>query len=104
MRAIIKKINYTPRKLRLVAKLVNGMNVEYALQYLQNVNKKGSIVIYKAIKSAMSNAQNKGYNPYNLKVRLLVNSSIVLKRIIPVSRGRAHRRLKRYSSLIVTLE
>lgn len=103
MKAVIKKINYTPRKLRLVTKLVNGMNVEYALQYLKNVDMKGALIVYKGIKSAVSNAQNKGYNPYSMKVNLRVDNSIILKRIIPVSRGRAFRRLKRYSTLIVNL-
>ncbi len=99
------KINYTPRKLRLVANLVKGKNAEYALEYLKNVNKKGSLFVYKGIKSAMSNAFTKGVNVSGLVVdEIRVDQSVVYQRLVSASRGRVRTKQKRYSTLIVKLK
>lgn len=99
------KINYTPRKLRLVANLVKGKKVEEAMEYIRNVNKKGALIVYKTLKSAVSNAQNKGANPADLVVDdIRVDNSIVLKRFFAESRGRARLKLKRYSTLTIKLK
>ena len=105
MYAKTTKINYTPRKLRLVVGLVRGKKVEEALEYLKNVNKKGAEIVYKTVKSALSNAQSKGANPSELKIDdIRVDQSIILKRFFAESRGRAREKLKRYSTLTVKLK
>lgn len=99
------KINYTPRKLRLVANMVRGMRAEEALEYLRNVNKKGSIFVTKGIKSALSNAFNKGVDVNTLVVgEIMVDESIKLARVLRESRGRARKKIKRYSTLTVKLK
>ncbi|GIW57595.1 MAG: 50S ribosomal protein L22 [Candidatus Dojkabacteria bacterium] len=104
MYAKTSKINYTPRKLRLVANLIKGKKAEEAMEYLKNVNKKGALFVYKTIKSALANAQNKGFNPSDLSVvDVRVDSSISLKRLFYFGRGRARLKLKRYSTLTVRL-
>jgi large subunit ribosomal protein L22 len=101
----ITKINYTPRKLRLVANMVRGRKAEEALEYLKNVNKKGALPVYKGVKSAMSNAFNKGINVAELVIgEIRVDESIMLKRIFHESKGKARRKLKRYSTLTVKLK
>lgn len=105
MYARTEKINYTPRKLRLVAGLVRGKKANEAMEYLKNVNKKGANVVYKTLKSAVSNAQNKGANPDELMIsEIKVDQSIILKRFFAESRGRAREKLKRYSTLTVKLK
>ena len=99
------KINYTPRKLRLVANLVKGKRAEEAMEYLKNVNKKGADIVYKTLKSAVSNAQAKGANPTDLVIgEIRVDQSQVLKRFFAESRGRAREKLKRYSTLSIKLK
>lgn len=105
MYARTEKINYTPRKLRLVAGLVRGKKANEALEYLKNVNKKGADIVFKTLKSAVSNAQNKGANPDELQIsEIKVDQSIILKRFFAESRGRAREKLKRYSTLTVKLK
>lgn len=105
MYAKTTKINYTPRKLRLVANLVRGKKAEEAMEYLKNVNKKGAEIVYKTIKSAVSNAQQKGANPAELAIgEIRVDQSLLLKRFFAESRGRARQKLKRYSTLVVKLK
>jgi len=105
MFAKLTKINYTPRKLRLVANLVKGKKAEEAMEYLKNVNKKGANIVYKTIKSAVSNAGSKGANQADLVISdIRVDQSIVIKRYFAESRGRAREKLKRYSTLTVKLK
>jgi large subunit ribosomal protein L22 len=105
MFAKLTKINYTPRKLRLVANLVKGKKAEEALEYLKNVNKKGAEIIYKTIKSAIANAANKGVNPSDLSINdIRVDESMKLGRIFTGGRGRAREKIKRYSTLTVRLK
>jgi large subunit ribosomal protein L22 len=99
------KLNYTPRKLRLVANLVKGKKAEEALEFLQNVDKKGAAYVYKGIKSAMSNAFVKGVNVAELTVEeIRVDQSITLDRVLRQSRGRARSKQKRYSTLTIKLK
>lgn len=105
MYAKTTKINYTPRKLRLVANLVRGKKAEEAMEYLKNVNKKGAEIVYKTIRSAVANAQQKGANPAELAIgEIRVDQSLLLKRFFAESRGRARQKLKRYSTLVVKLK
>jgi large subunit ribosomal protein L22 len=104
MYAKTSKINYTPRKLRLVANLIKGKRVEEAMEYLKNVNKKGALFVYKTIKSALANAQSRGVNPSDLSVvDIRVDSSMTLKELFYFGRGRSRLKLKRYSTLTVRL-
>ncbi len=104
MYAKTSKINYTPRKLRLVANLIKGKRVEEAMEYLKNVNKKGALFVYKTIKSALANAQSRGVNPTDLSVvDIRVDSSMTLKGLFYFGRGRSRLKLKRYSTLTVRL-
>lgn len=99
------KINYTPRKLRLVANMVRGMKAEEAMEYLKNVNKKGSIYVFKGVKSAVSNAFSKGVNVGDLVINeVRVDQSLTLKRAFRESRGRVRSKLKRYSTLTIKLK
>lgn len=105
MKAVTKRVNYTPRKLRLVANMIKGMKAEQALEYLKNVNKKGGYIVYKTLKSAIANAQMKGYSPDNLTVfDVRVDKSVILKRSVPLARFRTHLKLKRYSTLTIVLK
>lgn len=99
------KIYYTPRKLRLVANLVRGQKAESALEYLKNVDKKGALFVYKGVKSAMSNAFNKGVNVADLFIdEIRVDESLKLPRIIHASRRNGHFKIKRYSTLVIKLK
>ena len=54
----VQNIRMAPRKLRLVADFVRKMKVEEALQKLRWLNKIGSPIVQKAIRSAIANAEH----------------------------------------------
>ena len=90
----------SPRKMRLVADLISGVNVELALNILKHSSKEASNRMHKLLLSAISNwqAKNEGarIEESNLYVKeVAVDSARMLKRIQPAPQGRAHRIRKR---------
>lgn len=78
----IRYLPISPRKLRLVAEAVKGLSPVVALERLAVVNKKGGRILEKAIKSAISNAENNlGLKRESLRFKeILVNEGPRLKR------------------------
>ncbi len=104
-KAIGRYIRISPRKARLVAKNVNGLPVEDALNLLRFTPKKAADLIYKVLHSALANAQVAGGDVDAMKVKqVLIEDGPVWKRFNPRSQGRAHRIIKRTSHITVILE
>ncbi|OGF61673.1 MAG: 50S ribosomal protein L22 [Candidatus Fischerbacteria bacterium RBG_13_37_8] len=107
-KAIIKYVRISPRKARLVADMVRGMEVFTAVQILRNTNKKGARIVEKAILSAAANARNK---ESNLDVDNLIISKIfvdvgptkVWKRFRAGTMGRVFRFRRHHAHLSVFL-
>ncbi len=90
----------SPRKMRLVADIIRGKNVEQALHILKNCNKEVAPKLYKLLLSAISNWQNKNegekMEDNNLYVKeIFVDEGKTLKRIQPAPKGMAHKIRKR---------
>ena len=90
----------SPRKMRIVADLVRGMEVEKALQILKFNPKEASINLEKLMLSAIANWQAKNEDAAieeaGLYVKeIYVDSASMLKRLRPAPQGRAHRIRKR---------
>ena len=108
-RAFAKLTNCTtsPRKMRLVADQVRGIEVEKALYILKFSPKDASKNLEKLLLSAIANWQAKNENSSIEEAGLFVKSICVdsagmLKRLRPAPQGRAHRIRKRSNH--VTLE
>lgn len=108
MKDVVAKLNYTripPRKVRLVANLIQGMSVARAQTQLQFLTKRAADPLAKLLKSAISNAkQNFQLDENDLVVkRLTVDGGPVLKRFRARAFGRAARLRKRTSHITVVL-
>ena len=105
MKASVRNIRISPKKLNVIAYIVRGMNAKDALDTLRFMPKKGAGIIHDVLKSAVANAEhNDSQNLADLKIASIsVTGGLVMKRINPVSRGRAHRILKRSSNVDLTL-
>ncbi|MHB1108148.1 MAG: 50S ribosomal protein L22 [Lutibacter sp.] len=98
----------SPRKMRLVADLVRGVEVEKALQILKFNSKEASINLEKLLSSAISNWQAKNetasIEDAGLFVKeIFVDSAGMLKRLRPAPQGRAHRIRKRSNHVTLVL-
>ena len=105
MKALIKNIRITPKKLNLIAEMIRGKKVGDALNLLKFIPKKAAGILYKGLYSAAKNAEkNNKENMGNLEIQeVLVGKGMTLKRFQPVSRGRAHPIRKRTSRMEITL-
>ena len=90
----------SPRKMRLIADLIRGMDVEKALTELKLNPKEASGRMEKLLLSALANWETKNEgkrmdegNLYVSEVR--VDGGRMLKRVQPAPQGRAHRIRKR---------
>ncbi len=105
-RCIAKGVRVTPRKLRLVVDLVRGKDVAEALGILKVLRRSASDPVYKAIKSAASNATNNfGLDYGSLYVaEIQVSDAFRIKRFIPRAKGSASPIVKRNSNLRVVVK
>ena len=98
----------SPRKMRLVADLVRGVEVNKALQILKFNTKEASARLEKLLLSAVANWQIKNEDARmedsGLFVKeIQVDSARVLKRLRPAPQGRAHRIRKRSNHVTMIL-
>lgn len=106
MKALLKNTRISPKKANLVAGIVRGSMVEDALNQLRFTPKKAAKLLYKAIDSAASNAENNlKQNRANLYIKeIIVTKGPTYKRGVPVSRGRQHPIMKRTAQIRVTVD
>src|SRR5574341_871253 len=92
-RAITKYIRLSPRKVRLVVDQIRGKGVEEALNILKFIPKRYAGVIAKALRAAVSNAENtQSVDVDRLYVkRAKVDEGGMWKRFTPRAQGRATR-------------
>ncbi len=104
--AVAKYIRISPSKVHIVLDLIRGKNYFDAVAILDNVPKAACEPIKKVLNSAAANAEvNKGLNKDNLFVaECYADMGPTLKRVQPVSKGRAYRILKRKSHITVVLD
>lgn len=98
-----------PRKMRLVADLVRGMEVNKALNVLQYNSKFASKSLSTLLRSAIANwelkNEGKSIEEENLVVRSIeVGGGAMLKRIQAAPQGRAHRVRKRSNHVTITID
>lgn len=98
----------SPRKMRLMADLIRGMNAEKAVAVLKISPKESSQPLMKLLLSAINNWQNKNdgqrMEDAALYIKTInVDSGRVLKRILPAPQGRAHRIRKGSNHVTLTL-
>ena len=98
----------SPRKMRLVADMIRGVEVQRASALLQFSTKEASIRMEKLLRSAMANYEQKSGESWeegNLYVKeVKVDSARMLKRIQPAPQGRAHRIRKRSNHVTIILD
>lgn len=98
----------SPRKMRLVADLIRGVQVEKALAILKFNSKEASRRMEKLLLSAIANWQAKNEDESVEDADLFiqeirVDSGSMLKRLRPAPQGRAHRIRKRSNHVTLIL-
>ena len=109
--AKLNDVPTSPRKMRLVADIIRGVEVNHALDILKFSKKHASIRLEKLLMSAIANWEAK--NPENTKdlengnvivKTIMVDEGRTLKRIRPCPQGRAGRIRKRSNHVTIVLD
>lgn len=106
VQAVAKFVRVQPRKVRIVAAKVRGMEARRSSAVLKHHPSKGAFVLRKVIDSAIANAvENHGAQPEALRIaRIMVDEGPVLKRIEQRAMGRGNRIMKKMSHITVVVE
>ena len=109
--AVLKDAPTSPRKMRLVADTVRGVEVNHALDLLHYSKKEASIRLEKLLRSAIANweaknaEQTRELENGNVIVKtIMVDEGRTLKRIRPCPQGRAGRIRKRSNHVTIILD
>jgi len=111
MEAVAKLNNYptSPRKMRLLADLIRGLEVEKALGILQFNPKHPAVPMYKLLKSAINNWEQKNTDEKVEDAGLIVKTIMVdcgrvIKRMRPAPQGRGYRVRKRSNHVTIIVD
>ncbi|MEG1793732.1 MAG: 50S ribosomal protein L22 [Rikenellaceae bacterium] len=99
----------SPRKMRLVADVIRGVEINRALGILRYNKKEASIKLEKLLRSAIANWEAKNPDERLEDVKLCVKQINVdggrmLKRVQPAPQGRAHRIRKRSNHVTLVVD
>lgn len=105
-RAILKYAKVSPKKVGILLDLIRGNEVEKAFADLASVRRKSAPIIAKLIKSAVTNAAEKGHtDTETLYIKEAhVSQGPALKRFRPRAMGRAYKRRRTMSHITIVLE
>ena len=92
VKARLRHVRISPKKMRLVANAIKGMEVLQAIVRLQFIRRNSAPILLKLLKSAVANAKhNNALDVENLVVKqIIVNKGVDLKRSRPAAFGSAH--------------
>ena len=104
-RATLGDARISSRKVKIVADLIRGKDVNEALAIVKYTPKASSEILEKLLKSAIANAENNhGMNRGNLIVsEIYANQGPTMKRIRAAAKGSAVRIRKRTSHITIKL-
>ena len=103
--ATLRYARISARKVKIVADLIRGKNVDEALAIVKFTPKASSEIVEKLLKSAIANAENNnGMDRSKLVIsEIYANQGPTLKRIRPAAKGSAVRIRKRTSHITIVL-
>lgn len=106
--AKLNDVPTSPRKMRLMADLIRGMEVNKALAVLRFSPKEASIRLEKLLKSAISNweqkTEQKADSAELYVSEIYVDSAGMLKRLRPRAQGRGNRIRKRSNHVTIYVD
>ena len=106
--AALRNVPTSPRKMRLVADLVRGMEVGRALGVLKFSNKEAAARVEKLLRSAIANWEEKnGRKAEDGELyisRIFVDGAATLKRMRPAPQGRGDRIRKRSNHVTIFVD
>ncbi len=105
VQALTRNTRMSPKKMREVARTIQGRKAPAAVEYLMLVPRKSARLIAKTLKSAIANAENNAnLSADSLTVKsAVIENGPVIKRFKAGARGTAKPRVKKMSHIRIVL-
>lgn len=105
VKAHLKDLRMSPRKVKIVCDQLRGRNVGDAVAILMNTRKIAAEPLLKLVKSVVANAENNAEMDVDKLYisQCFVMPGQIMKRIRPMSKGRAYRINKRTSHVTIAV-
>jgi large subunit ribosomal protein L22 len=107
-KAVVRYVRMSPRKVRIVANMIRGKNVDEAIATLKLLPKKSAKIIEKLIHSAAANSDDKSKGKVDVDALIVksiqVDNGPIIKRWMPRAMGRANRIQRRTSHITVVVD
>ncbi len=108
-KAILRHTPTSPRKMRVVAGLIRGKQVDQAKAILLNSTKAASRQVIQTLKSAVANyaqlnPENRAGDNELIVKAIFVDEGPTIKRMLPAPMGRAYRIRKRSNHLTIVVD
>ena len=105
VQALTRNARMSPKKVREVARTIQGRSANDAVEYLTLIPRKSARMIVKTLKSAIANAEhNNNVSSDSLKVKsAIIENGPVLKRFKAGAKGSAMPRRKKMSHIRIVL-
>ncbi len=105
VQALTRNARMSPKKVREVARTIQGRSANDAVEYLTLIPRKSARLIVKTLKSAIANAEhNNNVASDSLKVKsAIIENGPVLKRFKAGAKGSAMPRRKKMSHIRIVL-
>lgn len=106
VKAHLRQLRISPRKVRLVVDIIRGMEVDKALEQLSYIPKRASGPVAKLLESAVASAEHDfKISRKDLYVsKIIVEEGTTLKRMMPRAMGRSFPIAKRTSHITLMLD
>ena len=104
-KALHRFADVAPRKMRPIASMIRGMNVDEAVESLKFLPNRGARLIEAVVKSALGNAEDLGCRSLEdlVVTECRIDGAPMFKRIRPRARGTAFGIKRRLAHIVVTL-
>ena len=104
VRASLRNLNMSARKIRVVADEIRSKKLSYALEFLSTQKKACCLPLRKLLESAAANATMRSMEVDDLSIQsIVVDKGRLMKRFMPRAQGRATKIRKQTSHIEVTL-
>ncbi len=105
VQAYTKYARISPKKVREVAREIQGRNAAQALELLNVIPRKGARLLAKTLKSAIANAENNNNVTSDVLTveKAVIEEGPAFRRFRPAARGMAHPFKKRTSHIRIVL-
>lgn len=105
IRASLKNLHMSARKIRVIADAIRTKHVSYALEFLSTQKKASCPPLKKLLESAIANAVQRNLDVDNLSIsKICVDKGPLRKRFMPRAQGRATKIRKQSAHIEVFLE